>query len=65
MKDLFIAFLFALFCLFFAYGVWAGPCEFGCKPWVDCLPCSMVKDEDGQPRTNNAPGWCWIRGTEK
>jgi len=23
MKDLFIAFLFALFCLFFAYGVWA------------------------------------------
>lgn len=22
------------------------PCEFGCKPWVDCMPCEG--------------GWCYI-----
>lgn len=43
------------------------PCEdkaqFGCIEWETCLPCSMVKDEDGELRKNNAPGWCWINTT--
>ena len=36
--------------------------SFGCKPWVDCMPCSEVRDLDGEPQTFNEPGWCYIRG---
>lgn len=38
------------------------PCEFGCKPFINCMPCSMVRDEEGNLQTYNEPGWCWIRG---
>lgn len=29
--------------------------EFGCQPYVDCMPCSVLKNKP------NVKGWCWIK----
>lgn len=34
-------------------------CEFGCTPWVDCMPCSLLLGDDGLPVA--AGGWCFTK----
>ena len=29
------------------------PCEFGCDPYVNCMPCEVLKGK-------GYGGWCWI-----
>jgi len=32
--------------------------DFGCKPYVNCMPCEVLRDAEGELQSG---GWCWIR----
>ena len=38
-------------------------CPLECEPYVECLPCDMVKDKDGTMKGHG--GWCYINKKEE